>query len=97
MYSCEDSRDRDASNAEDLIRRVRLSVDRSQLHGLRSIDIAVVGDTVVLTGQVVSFHQKQLATAFARRVAGVVEVANSLEVQSVPNSDHDKRSGNVRR
>jgi len=75
MYRCEDSAD------EDLIRRVRLSVDRSRQHGLRLIDIEVVGDAVVLSGQVVTFHQKQLATAFARRVAGVIQVVNRLEVQ----------------
>ena len=82
MYSREQSEDRAANNAEDLARRVRLSVDRSRMHGLRLIDIEVIGDTVVLSGQVVTFHQKQLATAFARRVAGVVEVVNRLEVQN---------------
>lgn len=80
MYRCEDSGNRSLDNDEDLARRVRLSVDRSRLHGLRLIDIEVIGDTVVLSGQVVTFHQKQLATSFARRVAGVIEVVNRLEV-----------------
>ena len=53
--------------------------DRSLYQGLRLIDIEVVGDTVVLSGHVVTFHLKQLATVFARRVAGVVEVVNRLD------------------
>jgi osmotically-inducible protein OsmY len=89
MYASEDSTRQETGNAEDLARRVRLSVDRSHQHGLRLIGIEVVGDTVVLSGHVVTFHLKQLATAFARRVAGVVEVSNRLEV-------HDGRNDDVR-
>ncbi len=95
MYSNEQSEDWAANSAEELARRVRLSVDRSRMHGLRLIDIEVIGDTVVLSGQVVTFHQKQLATAFARRVAGVVEVVNRLEVHNGRNDDDQQRPGNV--
>jgi osmotically-inducible protein OsmY len=87
MYASEDSAAQETASDEDLARRVRLSVDHSHQHGLRLIDIEVVGDTVVLSGQVVTFHLKQLATAFARRVAGVVEVVNRLEVRNGRNDD----------
>jgi len=80
MYASEDVVAQETAHAEDLARRVRLSIDRSHQQGLRLIDIEVVGDTVVLSGHVVTFHLKQLATAFARRVAGVVEVVDRLEV-----------------
>lgn len=82
MYASEDSADQDTANLEGLARQVRLSVDRSRQHALRLIDIEVVGDTVVLSGHVVTFHLKQLATAFARRVPGVGEVVNLLEVRN---------------
>jgi osmotically-inducible protein OsmY len=87
MYASENSTAQETASAEDLVRRVRLSVDRSHQQGLRLIDIEVVGGTIVLSGQVVTFHLKQLATAFARRVAGVVEVVNRLEVHNGRNDD----------
>ena len=58
--------------------------------GLRLIDIEVIGGTVVLSGKVATFHQKQLASALAGKVAGVVEVMNRLEVTDGGND------GNVR-
>jgi hypothetical protein len=82
MYASEDSGVEETVNVEDLARRVRLSVDRSHQQGLRLIDIEVVGDTVVLSGHVGTFHLKQLATAFACKVAGVVDVVNRLEVHN---------------
>jgi len=65
MYAHEDLADRDAADDEDLARQVCLSVDRSRQHALRLTDIEVVGDTVVLSEQVVTFHLKHLATACA--------------------------------
>ena len=87
MYASKNVSAQETASPEDLARRVRLSVDRSHQQGLRLIDIEVVGDTVVLSGDVVTFHLKQLATAFARRVAGVAEVVNRLEVQNGRNDD----------
>ena len=80
MYTLEDSADAELTNAERLVRRVRLSIDHAGLPALRLIDIKVIGSTVVLSGRVATFHQKQLATALASRVAGVVEVMNQIEV-----------------
>lgn len=87
MCALDDCGDGLHESDEDLLRRVRLSVERSRLHGLRLIDIEVNGDTVVLSGEVVTLHQKQLATALVRRVAGVVKVVNRLEVQNSRQED----------
>ena len=80
MYTLEDSADTELTNAEDLVRRVRLSIDHAGLPALRPIDVEMIGSTIVLSGRVATFHQKQLATALASRVAGVVNVMNQLEV-----------------
>ena len=95
MSALEESPDDEVAPAETLAERVRLSVDRSRMHGLRLIDIEVEGGRVVLSGQVVTFHQKQLATTFARRVVGVVEVVNRLEVKSGRNDDQQERASDV--
>ncbi len=91
MYVSEDSNEWGIENAEHLARRVRLFFDHGRLRDLRSIDIEVIGSTVVLSGQVSTFHHKQLATAFALRVAGVGEVANRLEVHDDWKSDKLQR------
>ena len=80
MYMREDSANVELTNAADLVRRVRLSIDQSRLTGLRLIDIEAIGSTVVLRGQVATFHQIELATASVRKVAGVVDVMNLLEL-----------------
>ena len=97
MGATEDAGDREIVTAEDLARRVRLSVDHGHLHALRLIDIQVSGDKVVLSGQVATFHQKQLATALARRVSGVFEVMNQLEVQDGNKDEKPRRPGGLRR
>jgi len=80
MCATDDAADRNLANAEELAQRVRLSVDHTGQRGLRLIDVEVTADTVVLSGKVGTFHQKQLATAFASRVAGVGKVSNQIEV-----------------
>ena len=80
MYTLEDSANAEVTNAKTLVRRVRLSIDHGGLPALRLIEIQAIGSTVVLAGRVATFHQKQLATSLAGRVAGVVEVMNRLDV-----------------
>jgi osmotically-inducible protein OsmY len=80
MYTLEDSFVEELTTTEGLAQRVRLSIDHGRQPGLRLIDIEVIGSTVVLSGKVATFHQKQLASALAGRVAGVVELMNQLEV-----------------
>jgi hypothetical protein len=80
MYTLEGALVEELTTTESLARRVRLFIDHGRQPGLRLIDVEVIGSTVVLSGKVATFHQKQLATALASRVAGVVEVMNQLEV-----------------
>ncbi len=80
MVVIEVSGEWELTTAQELARRVRLSVDHLGRPGLRLIGIEVDGNTVVLSGRVGTYHQKQLASAFAGRVAGVGKVSNQLEV-----------------
>lgn len=48
---------------------------------LRHAGVEVKGDSVVLTGSVRTFYEKQMATEFVRRVAGVVSIVNSINVR----------------
>ena len=97
MCAFDDCGDGLPENDEDLLQRVRLSVERSRLHGLHLMDIEVIGDTVVLSGEVATFHHKQLATEFARKVAGVAQVLNHLEVHRQRNDDKPRPLSAVRR
>lgn len=44
------------------------------------IDVAIVGEAVILNGNVPTFHLKQLALAAVQSVPGVVLVNNHLKV-----------------
>jgi osmotically-inducible protein OsmY len=50
------------------------------IRSLREIDVETIGDIVVLRGRVWNFHQRQLALALCKRVAGVRVVRDQLEV-----------------
>ena len=75
----------------DLEGRVRQFLSAANLPALRHIGVQVVGDSVVLSGYVRTFHEKQMATEFARRVAGVVNVANRIDVYYGESSNDLKR------
>lgn len=70
--------------ADDLILRVRLCLDRSNVWALRDVNIRVDGDRVILAGKVGTYYQKQLATELTRRVAGVIGIDNLIDVPSYP-------------
>ncbi len=53
-----------------------------QMPALRNIEVAAQGGTVVLRGEVPSFYQKQLCLNCCRRVAGVQDVVDEVEVIS---------------
>lgn len=74
----------DQCAVDDLILRVRLCLDRSNVSALRDVNIRVDGDRVILAGKVATYYQKQLATELTRRVAGVIEIDNLIEVPSYP-------------
>ena len=72
---------------DDLRRRVQLFLHNSNLPALRHINIDVDGGCVVLSGQVQTYYERQLAHEFSRRVAGVLQVSDQLEVRGyVPHS-----------
>jgi osmotically-inducible protein OsmY len=65
---------------QDLERRVALFVQQKQLTAGARLQIEAHRGVVTLTGTVGTFHQRQLLYSFARRVAGVVQVEDQLEV-----------------
>ncbi len=79
--------------------QVRLALAAASISSLNSIGILVLGGQVRLVGRVPSFHMKQLAQEAARRVSGVGEVVNLLEVGPIrrfvnrPTAADDKRIG----
>ena len=70
--------DRDAHRAM----QVRLALAAIGVASHQSINVEVIAGRVRLDGQVSSFHTKQLAQEAARRVAGINEIVNLLEVAS---------------
>ena len=80
--------DLDAANAyshdRDLERRVRNYLYGHRMPALKRIDVEADNGTVVLRGRVYSFFQKQLCIHCCRRVAGVIELIDELEVIPAP-------------
>lgn len=74
----------------DLQRRIHNFLESRHYPGLRNLLIAVCGGQVVISGRVQSFHEKQLATNCAQRVAGVLQVINDVHVVP-PAAIEDKR------
>ena len=75
-----DGRWRSKDHEEDLRRRVVLFLASCNVPGLRHLTVKVDGDTVLLSGRVKTFYEKQLATECSRRVAGVIHVVDLVEV-----------------
>ena len=67
---------------QDLQRRVALFVQQKQLTAGARLQIEAHLGVVTLKGTVGTFHQRQLLYSFARRVAGVIQVQDELEVAS---------------
>lgn len=65
----------------DLQRRVQQFLMTANLPALRHVGVEVEDDSVILTGRVRTFYEKQMATEFVRRVAGVVSIVNSIDVR----------------
>jgi osmotically-inducible protein OsmY len=60
--------------------RVRTAILNDPQVGARAIDVATQGGIVTLTGSVVNQAERQQAVALARRVDGVAEVRDALQV-----------------
>jgi len=64
-----------------LSQRVSLFLAASNIPALKHLSVEVDGDTVLLRGSVRTYYEKQLAAEFSRRVAGVIRLANLIEVR----------------
>jgi osmotically-inducible protein OsmY len=67
---------------QDLRRRVVNFLLAHQIPALRRVQVQASGGSVILYGTVRSFYQKQLCLNCCRRVAGVIEVMDCLDVVS---------------
>ena len=69
------------SRDSELERRIRLRFAQSNLPALRRLDVASDDDQVILSGQVATFYERQLAISLSRHVAGVIYVIDNITVQ----------------
>ena len=69
-----------------LERRIEAYLAISPHPGLRKLRAAIDGSAVVLTGEVASYYEKQLAWGLACRVAGVRRVVDDVRVRPQPSA-----------
>jgi len=65
----------------ELVRRVTSFLNSRSMPGLRRLSIEAHHGTVTLSGRVRSFYEKQVATHSCRRVAGVRQLVDKVDVQ----------------
>ena len=68
----------------DLERRVTNYLAARHVPGLRRLAVQAAGGVVTVSGRVLTFYEKQLASQCCRRVAGVMELINAVDVINVP-------------
>jgi osmotically-inducible protein OsmY len=78
----EQRQEADFGEPQDLRRRVLNYLVGHKLPTLNRIAVEADGGTVVLRGQVQSYYQKQLCLNCTRRVAGVRDLVDEIEVAS---------------
>jgi hypothetical protein len=69
---------------QDLKRRVALFLAGRHVPSLRYLEVEARGGIVTLRGRVGSFYEKQLSQQCCRRVAGVIELVDRVEVTAPP-------------
>lgn len=69
---------------EELAARVRIYLADRHFPTLRQLDVVALDRTIVLSGRVHTFHERQLAVVFCRRVAGVRHVVDRVVVSDCP-------------
>jgi osmotically-inducible protein OsmY len=74
----------DYSAKPELASRVKTFLGGQHIRRLAQIRIEAVGDTVILKGTVRSFHERQLAIACCKRVAGARRIDDRLQVSPHP-------------
>lgn len=77
----------------ELERRIRNFLEGLNLPALRDLEVGVRHGTVVITGRVCTFYQKQLATSCCQRVAGVLCVRNEVGVADSPGMSATREDG----
>jgi len=70
-----------ANTDQDLVRRVASFLHSRSMPGLKRLSIEARHGTVTLSGRVRSFYEKQVATHSCRRVAGVRQLVDKVDVQ----------------
>jgi hypothetical protein len=74
----------------DLQNRVSLFIQQRQLsRGAQQLTVLASRGVVTLSGIVPTFHQRQLLHSLTRHVAGVVQVRDELDVQTLDDDDAD--------
>jgi osmotically-inducible protein OsmY len=79
----------DAPRDRDLERRVTSFLATRHVPGLRNLEVEAQNGVVTVSGQVLTFYEKQLCNQCCRRVAGVLELINEVDVM------HDARAAAV--
>jgi osmotically-inducible protein OsmY len=70
----------------DLQRRVASFLASRHVPGLRNLAVEACSGVVTISGQVLTFYEKQLCNQCGRRVAGVLELINAVDVLDTPNA-----------
>ena len=60
--------------------QARIALAASPVYAMRQLQIERVGESVVITGRVPSFYQKQMAQEIVRRAVEECELVNSIDV-----------------
>lgn len=75
---------------QDLERRVANCLYARHLPGLRHLNIEADRGTVRVSGQVSSFHEKQIVQHVCRHVAGVLRMVDDVEVAKARPVEHSR-------
>ena len=70
----------------DLERRVASYLAARHVPGLRYLTVKATGGVVTVSGQVLTFYEKQLCNQCCPRVAGVMELINAVSVTGAPSA-----------
>lgn len=71
----------DNTNADhELENRLQSELSRNQRPSLKRLHVDVAAGIVTISGRVRSFYERQLAVQCCRRVAGVMQMVDAVEV-----------------
>ena len=72
-----------AEKSSELVRRIENYLFQRNPQIVDTVRVAVDGDDVVLSGNVTSFHHRQLCIHTCQRVAGVIRIVDRIEVATL--------------